>query len=69
VELDTNCLIDRIQAVKLSAIDYWLWYSMTVKEWVMYVKYLQHIKWEIFIYKFKENEPLREENFYPGTFM
>jgi len=35
----------------------------------MYVKYLQHIKWEIFIYKFKENEPLREENFYPGTFM
>jgi hypothetical protein len=34
----------------------------------MFMKYLQHIKWEIFIYKFKENEPLREENFLPKNF-
>jgi hypothetical protein len=54
-ELDTNCLIGRIQAVKLSAIDYWLWCSVTGKEWVMFVKYLQHIKWEIFIYESKKN--------------
>jgi hypothetical protein len=34
----------------------------------MFVKYLQHIKWEMFIYKSKENEPLKEENFLPKNF-
>jgi len=34
----------------------------------MFVKYLQHIKWEISIYKSKENEPLKEENFVPKNF-
>jgi hypothetical protein len=34
----------------------------------MFVKYLQHIKWEIFIYKSKENEPLKEEKFLPKNF-
>jgi len=34
----------------------------------MFLKYLQHIKWEIFIYKSKENEPLKEENFLPKNF-
>jgi hypothetical protein len=34
----------------------------------MFVKYLQHIKWEIFVYKSKENEPLKKENFLPKSF-
>ena len=49
MELDTNFLIGLIQAVKLSAIDYWLLCSLTVKEWVMFLRYLHHIKWEIFM--------------------
>jgi hypothetical protein len=34
----------------------------------MLVKYLQHITWEIFVYKSKENEPLKERNFVPKNF-
>jgi hypothetical protein len=34
----------------------------------MFVKYLQHVKWEIFLYKSKENERLKKENFLPKNF-
>ena len=35
---------------------------------MVFVKYLQHIKWEIFIYKSKEDGPLKEENYLPKKF-
>jgi hypothetical protein len=44
------------QAVKWSAVDYRLWYSSTIKKWIIILKPFKHIKWETFVSKYTENE-------------
>jgi hypothetical protein len=50
-----------------SAVNYWLWYSFTIKN--DYIVKPFERKWEILVWKSKESERLNLENFMHETFM